>query len=101
MGNNDTSVDDHLLSEGAEKDLYETLVSVSSQTAPLIEKGRYDDALEAMLMMKEPVDRFFDDVMVMTEDLSVRKNRLNLLTALGDLVLSVGDISKMHQENIA
>ncbi len=98
--NNDTSVLDHLLTDGAEKGLYETLVAVSSKTTPLIERGQYDDALEAMLVMKEPVDRFFDDVMVMTEDPSVRQNRLNLLTALGELVLNVGDISRMHQESI-
>ena len=51
-----------------------------------------------MLEIKEPVDRFFDSVMVMAEDAAIRTNRLNLLTALGALVLRVGDISKMHAE---
>jgi glycyl-tRNA synthetase beta chain len=99
--NSETSVDDRILAEGAEKDLYNILVSVKSKISPLIEKGQYDDALETMLEMKEPVDRFFDDVMVMTEDQAVRQNRLNLLTALGEMVLKVGDISKMHQEGNA
>jgi len=45
--------------------------------------------------MKEPVDAFFDDVMVMAEDEKVRSNRLNMLTAIGDLILQVGDISKI------
>ena len=65
------------------------------------DKRQYEDALAVMLQMKEPVDRFFDDVMVMTEDAAVRQNRLNLLTALGELVLRVGDISRMHQEGAA
>jgi glycyl-tRNA synthetase beta chain len=59
---------------------------------------QYLMALEAMLKMKEPVDTFFDEVMVMVDDLAIRQNRLNLLTALGDLILRIGDISKL-QEN--
>jgi len=50
-----------------------------------------------MLKLKEPVDRFFDDVMVMAEDTAVRTNRLNLLTAINQLILNVGDISRMHK----
>ena len=49
-----------------------------------------------MLKMKEPVDAFFESVMVMAEDDAVRQNRLNLLTALADLVMQIGDISKMQ-----
>ncbi len=64
----------------------------------MIEARDYSSALANMLTMKEPVDRFFDDVMVMAEDQAVRANRLNLLTALGALVRQVGDISRMHVE---
>jgi len=99
--NGATSMNEQLLTENAEKELYATFVTVSTKTTPLIEKGQYEDALEAMLEMKEPVDRFFDDVMVMTEDPALRQNRLNLLTSLGELVLKVGDISNMHQEGVA
>jgi len=96
--NRETVVNEQLLTEDAERDLYATLVQVRTATTPLVGKNLYDDALEAMLEMKEPVDRFFDDVMVMTENPEIRQNRLNLLTALGDLVLQVGDISRMHLE---
>jgi glycyl-tRNA synthetase beta chain len=99
--NDGTAVNEHLLTEEAEKALYTTLATVNSKTVPLVEKGQYDSALEVMLEMKEPVDRFFDDVMVMTDDAAVRQNRLNLLTALGELVLQVGDISRMHREGAA
>jgi glycyl-tRNA synthetase beta chain len=46
--------------------------------------------------MKEPVDRFFDEVMVMAEDEAVKNNRLSLLTAIAQLFLQIGDFAKMH-----
>ena len=55
--------------------------------------------MQVLLQMKEPVDTFFDKVMVMAEDPDLRRNRLNLLTGLRELVLRVGDISRMHVEN--
>ncbi|GAB4338774.1 MAG: glycine--tRNA ligase subunit beta [Desulfobulbaceae bacterium] len=97
-GNRDTDIDETLITDGAEKELYETLKEVRDRVSPFVAAGRYDDALETLLRMKEPVDRFFDDVMVMVEDEAVRRNRLNLLTALGELVLGIGDISRMHVE---
>ncbi len=96
--NTDTRVDPDLFSEEAEKELYDTLLKVRKEVAPLIAAKAYDQALAAMLAMKEPVDRFFDEVMVMAEDPGVRANRLNLLTDLGSLVMQVGDISRMHVE---
>jgi len=96
--NRETAVNEELFSEAAEKVLYRILVQVRAATAPLVSENRYDEALHAMLEMKEPVDRFFDDVMVMAENMEVRRNRLNLLTSLAQLVLQVGDISRMHIE---
>ncbi len=96
--NTATTVDASLFIEDAEKELFATLVSVRDQVGPLIAARSYSDALAAMLTMKEPVDRFFDDVMVMAEDERIRTNRLNLLTTLGELVKQVGDISRMHVE---
>jgi len=95
--NRQTAVDEALLSEGAEMRLYSTLTAVADQAGPLLENREYGRALEVMLQMKEPVDCFFNDVMVMTDDPAVRQNRLNLLTAFGSLVLKVGDISRMYQ----
>lgn len=96
--NTDVQVDTSLFEKQAEQELYATLNKVSSEALPLIEARDYKAALAAMLTMKTPVDRFFDDVMVMAEDPAVRANRLNLLTALGALVRKVGDISRMHVE---
>jgi glycyl-tRNA synthetase beta chain len=99
--NRETTVREELLAEEAERDLYATLIDVRMKTVPLVEEGRYGEALDAMLAMKGPVDRFFDDVMVMTENPDTRQNRLNLLTALREIVLMVGDISRMHLEGSA
>ncbi|HBI14415.1 MAG TPA: glycine--tRNA ligase subunit beta [Desulfobulbaceae bacterium] len=95
--NKQIAIDENLLAGDEEKNLFVTLRSVQRQTEPLLQNLRYEEALAAMLQMKEPVDRFFDKVMVMTDDPAVRQNRLNLLTALGEVVLQVGDISRMHQ----
>lgn len=96
--NKATAITESLLAEEAEKDLFSALSTVRQQALPLINAGDYEAALTSMLAMKEPVDLFFEKVMVMAEDPAVRQNRLNLLTALGELVLKVGDISKMHRE---
>jgi glycyl-tRNA synthetase beta chain len=96
--NTSTHIDAGLFSEPAEQTLFAALTTVREQALPLIERRDYLPALMAMMEMKEPVDRFFDQVMVMADDPALRQNRLNLLTALGELVLQVGDISRMHVE---
>lgn len=85
-----------LLIEDAEKNLFYLLTEVREKMTSLLGVKNYQEALENLLKMKEPVDRFFDEVMVMADDQAVRRNRLNLLTALGELVLKIGDISKMQ-----
>ncbi len=94
--NRETTVDESLFAEKAERELFTTLTAVREQVQPMIEDRDYSGSLATMLAMKEPVDSFFDDVMVMVEDQAVRANRLNLLTALGAMVRQVGDISRMH-----
>jgi len=94
--NQEVDVDVLLLTEDAEKQLYATLTAVQSQVDRLLRNKAYNQALEALLQMKEPVDSFFDDVLVMADDAAVRQNRLNLLTAFGRLVLQIGDISRMN-----
>ncbi len=94
--NRDTRIDESLLTETAERDLYEAFQHTSDTVRPLLDQKAYGEALAAILRMKEPVDRFFDDVMVMVEDADIRRNRLALLTAIAQLFLLVGDFSKMY-----
>jgi glycyl-tRNA synthetase beta chain len=95
--NMSTEVNRSLFEKEAESNLYELFVDISTRMQALIAGKDYLQALEVMLQMKQPVDTFFIDVMVMAEDPAVRQNRLNLLTAIGELILQVGDISKMQQ----
>jgi glycyl-tRNA synthetase beta chain len=69
------------------------------QLAPLAEKhfnaGDYAEALKLLSRIKPSVDRFFDEVMVMVDDASIRNNRAALLQQLGALMNRVADISKL------
>ena len=93
--NSNTSVDESVFETDAEKNLYSIYLTVRGEMQIQLGKKEYSQALRTMLQMKEPVDRFFDDVMVMADDLAVRANRLNLLTAIAELILQIGDISKI------
>ncbi|HSH13758.1 MAG TPA: DALR anticodon-binding domain-containing protein, partial [Desulfurivibrionaceae bacterium] len=93
--NNDDTVRAELLTEAGEQELYQALTEVAAKTAPLLADRDYPAAMTAILKMKEPVDRFFDQVMVMAEDEALRRNRLNLLTGISRLFLKIGDFSKM------
>jgi glycyl-tRNA synthetase beta chain len=92
-----TDVDPAVFEKEAESRLHQLFGDVATRMRTLIADRRYFEALQVMLQMKEPVDTFFDEVMVMADDAAVRRNRLNLLTAIGELILQVGDISKMQQ----
>ncbi|MBU0484769.1 MAG: glycine--tRNA ligase subunit beta [Proteobacteria bacterium] len=91
----DTKVAEELLTEGAEKRLFAALQQAEKDTTPLLANRNYLSAMAVILQMKEPVDNFFDDVMVMAEDDKVKNNRLALLTAISKLFLKIGDFSKM------
>ncbi len=95
-GNNETKVKVELLQEDAERNLYEAFEKVKNESKPFLQAKEYGKALDIILRMKEPVDVFFDEVMVMTEEADLKKNRLNLLTAISGLFLQVGDFSKMQ-----
>ena len=82
-----------LLSLDAEKHLAAQLTEVGEAVAPMFANRDYKRALSALACLREPVDTFFDEVMVMTDDEDVKKNRLRLLQNLRALFLQVADIS--------
>lgn len=94
--NENVAVDTALFDSEAEQKLFHTYQELANTSSEKLNSGEYLGFLKEMLKLKEPVDLFFDDVMVMVEDDEVRNNRLNLLTAINHLILKVGDISKMH-----
>ncbi|MBV1789318.1 glycine--tRNA ligase subunit beta [Marinobacterium sp. D7] len=88
-----TDVDEALLSGDSEKALARQVTALEEQLLPLFQSGQYEQALEALAGLQAPVDRFFEDVMVMADDNAVRNNRLALLQRLRNLFLGVADIS--------
>lgn len=87
------AIDSSLLAEDAEKALAEAVTAKALAVAPLFEERRYSEALAALADLREPVDNFFDQVMVMADDEALRNNRLALLAKLRGLFLQVADIS--------
>lgn len=90
-----TGVSERLLTEPAEQLLADAVERHRPALEAHLAAGAYTDALSGLADLREPVDRFFDDVMVMDEDQAVRNNRLNLLDALQQLFLQVADISQL------
>ncbi len=78
-----------------ERQLFDRIDAVDHTVAPLLASGDYEETLKALAGLREPLDQFFDKVMVMDEDLSIRGNRLALLTRLGNLFLEVADLSHL------
>lgn len=82
-----------LMSETAEKDLAETLTVIEKKVEPFFIQNNYSKVLNELAALKKPVDLFFDQVMVMSDDLKIRNNRLALLQNLRSLFLKIADIS--------
>jgi len=87
------TVDAALFVETAEGDLYSAIQQVSANLKPLVSNANYQGALTELSTLRKVVDQFFEDVMVMADDLAIRNNRLVLLSELRNLFLSVADIS--------
>ncbi len=88
-------INNSLLVDAAEQQLAESISALSSTIAPLLEKRDYAAVLKELASLRDPVDQFFDDVMVMVDDPAVRDNRLALLNSLRSLFLNVADISQL------
>lgn len=88
-----TQTNTGLLTEGAEKQLADKLDALLKQVQPLLDKQEYSKALSAMASLQVDIDRFFDEVMVNTDDVKVRMNRQSLLQKLRHLFLQIADIS--------
>ena len=89
-------VDSSLLQEAAEIALAEKLAELQPQLAPLFANSDYQQALTLLASLRETVDNFFEDVMVMADDQAVRANRLAMLTQLRNLFLHIADISLLQ-----
>ena len=91
----DGQVDPLLLNEPAEKKLFEVYLKLHEPVLRHIQKKEFDQALEKISEIKPAVDGFFDEVMVMVEDVSLRNNRLYLLHQISSLFTGLADFSRI------
>ena len=86
-----------LFVESAETTLWDAIEAAEHDVAPMLEKTDYQGALQHLATLRDEVDTYFDQVMVMAEDPAVRANRLAVLARLRQLFLQVADISVLQQ----
>lgn len=78
-----------------EKELWDSYLSVKPEVERAGELHDYNSALRSLASMRDVVDRFFQEVLVMAEDPIIRANRITLLKCISGLFKSLADISKI------
>lgn len=89
------TLDPALFETAAEHNLCECLGAVDKQLQEALSRSDYGTALDTLRQLKDPVDRFFEDVLVMVEDAALRTNRLELLAALRARFMAIADLSQL------
>jgi len=90
LGDSGTArVQPDLFQEDAERELYEAVQKLAG------DDGGYEARLRSLAVLRAPVDRFFDDVLVMAEDTKLRDNRFALLSETLSLFYRIADISRL------
>ena len=89
------TLDSNLLVEPAEKTLAKSITRMSLLSEPLLASRDYTNVLKNLATLRDPIDSFFNDVMVMADDQALRNNRLSLLSNLRALFVNVADIAQM------
>lgn len=92
------TVQTDLFQKPQENQLFELIQKVESHIEPLYVKGDYQEILTHLAALKEPVDQFFEEVMVMADDERIKQNRLCLLNRLQILLKGVADISRLNTD---
>jgi len=95
-GNLPQVIEPDLFIEPQEIALFEALNGLSAEVTKLLTENNYESALAQLAQLRDPVDHFFDKVMVMTEDDKLRNNRIALLNQLHSLFMQVADISRLQ-----
>ena len=90
------NVDEPLLSEPAEQELYKAVQQAQTAVKPLLETADYTQVLQTLVSLDAPLTQFFADVMVNSDDVALKNNRLALLKQVRALFLTVADISELQ-----
>jgi len=93
------SMNSLLLKEDAEQALAKHMSTLSAEVHLLLDQGDYTKALERLASLRNPVDTFFDKVMVMTDDKDIRVNRLALLNNMHGLFMRVADLTRLQMHS--
>ena len=91
----DTRVDETLFQHASEKDLLTAFNAVQQKALVHLDAGQFEAGLRAIASLRDPVDAFFDGVLVMAEDAAIRRNRLALLGVIAGLFNQFADFSKI------
>jgi glycyl-tRNA synthetase beta chain len=89
------AVDSALFNQDEEKSLYTVVNQADSQAAQAIQRQDFSGAMIALSALREPVDSFFEKVLVNDENPDVRANRLGLLARIRTATNTVADFSKI------
>ena len=89
------ALDPSLLESDAERELVGAVEQAEASGDPLIAAGDYVGLLATLAALRDPVDHYFDNVMVMADDEGVRRNRLALLARIRSMFLRVADVSML------
>lgn len=85
-----------LLIEDGEKQLYQAVTTAQQRIAPLQQTADYTQILQNLASLGQPLQNFFDNVMVNANEVNLKNNRLALLQKVRNLFLSVADISELQ-----
>lgn len=80
-----------------ELNLYDSYNNIEEKVLNFIERKEYDKALDLLITLKNPIDNFFEKVMVMVDDENLKNNRLGLLKTIYDTMMKVCDLSKINK----
>jgi glycyl-tRNA synthetase beta chain len=80
----------------SEKALFSALDAAQAQIDPALKAEDFPTAMTAMAALRGPVDAFFEDVQVNTDNDILRRNRLNLLSQIRSVCSSVADLTKIE-----
>ena len=91
-----TTIDTRLLKHAAEINLYQQAKVLDDEVEPLAQAFEHTEILRRLAILRDPIDTFFDDVMVMDENQELRQNRIALVSFVHKLFHKVADISKLQ-----
>lgn len=94
----EAELDVHLLTEFEEKKLYQKIIQITPEYLNCVKDKNYQKSFDILGSLKDDIDDFFDNVMVMVEDKKIRENRMALLRIINQTFLKTADLSKIVYE---